>query len=62
MNFATATPQQLAAAGYAFKTIRRRAPRKGELIFTRVGGSAAVSVPSNENRPDTQPNWFYMGR
>ena len=62
MNLATATPSQLAAKGYTFKRLRPRRPRKGELIFTRVGGASAFSAPSNENRPDTQPNWFYMGR
>jgi hypothetical protein len=62
MNFATASTEQLQAAGYTVKRLRQRRPRKGELIMSRVGGSAAVSAPSNENRPDTQPNWFYMGR
>ena len=37
MNFATATPAELAAAGFAFKTVRPRRPRKGELICQRVG-------------------------
>jgi hypothetical protein len=37
MNFATATPEALAAAGFKFKTVRPRRPRKGELICQRVG-------------------------
>ena len=37
MNFATATKEELLAAGYAVKSIRKRRPRKGELICERVG-------------------------
>ena len=37
MNFATATKDELLAAGYAFKSVRKRRPRKGELICERVG-------------------------
>lgn len=37
MNFATATPAELAAAGFSFKTVRPRRARKGELICQRVG-------------------------
>jgi len=36
MNFATATPEQLTAAGFKFKTVRPRRPRKGELICEMV--------------------------
>lgn len=52
----------IASGRYKVKRLRARRPRKGELIMSRVGGTAAFSAPSNENRPDTQPNWFYMGR
>lgn len=37
MNFATATKEELLAAGFAFKTVRKRRPRKGELTCERVG-------------------------
>ncbi|MGA1433607.1 MAG: hypothetical protein ACO32T_07500, partial [Candidatus Nanopelagicaceae bacterium] len=37
MNFATATKTDLEAAGFKFKTVRPRRPRKGELICQRVG-------------------------
>jgi len=37
MNFATATKEQLLAAGYTVKSVRKRRPRKGELICEQVG-------------------------
>ena len=37
MNFATATKEELMAAGFTLKNVRKRRPRKGELICERVG-------------------------
>ena len=37
MNFATATKDELLAAGYTIKSVRKRRPRKGELVCERVG-------------------------
>ena len=37
MIFATATKEELMAAGYAVKSIRKPRPRKAELVCERVG-------------------------
>ena len=46
MNFATATAEQLAAAGYNVTALKQRGPRKGEATMSRVGGAKTAWRPS----------------
>ena len=46
INFATATAEQLAAAGYSVNTLKTRGPRKGEATCDRVGGAKTAWRPA----------------
>jgi hypothetical protein len=46
INFATATTEQLAEAGFTVTTLKTRGPRKGEATMSRVGGAKTAWRPA----------------